>query len=96
MEKALQTVQHQGARDETRAALDRLVEAGHPDAPVILEALFQGDRVTMNLPQAARGLDRWVAVAPDAWRPRHLSGPSCPNRSPTSPRPGPITARFST
>jgi tetratricopeptide (TPR) repeat protein len=54
-----------GEVDEVGGYCQSLLEQGHPEAPLIREALAQGFSVTMRLPEASFYLDQWLEEAPE-------------------------------
>jgi tetratricopeptide (TPR) repeat protein len=67
LERKLIAVQKHGTKGPIRQELAELGAAGHPDAPLILEASVQGDRAAMDLNAAWVWLDIWVEQFPDDW-----------------------------
>lgn len=65
LERTLQHVQL-GDLDTDRAYLHGLLDQGHPDSVLILEALAQGYLRSFRLSDAVAVLDRWLALRPGA------------------------------
>ena len=66
LEDVLAKVQQTGVRGADRALLQSPVD----DERVILEAMFKGDRRTLNLKEALRWVNTWIAHFPEDWIPR--------------------------
>jgi tetratricopeptide (TPR) repeat protein len=54
-----------GETDAVGRFCQALIEQDHPDTPLILEALAQGEMALLRFADANRHLDQWLALAPD-------------------------------
>jgi tetratricopeptide (TPR) repeat protein len=63
-----------GEIDEVGDYCHGLLAQGHPDTPLIIEALIQGCFATMRYGEAARDLQRWLAMSPEQPQALYLSG----------------------
>ncbi|MCI0457875.1 MAG: tetratricopeptide repeat protein [Gemmataceae bacterium] len=64
LEQLLQDAQRTGMGGHAGELLQAFVKARHPEDRFILEALFKGDRATLNLGRAGHWLDLWIERYP--------------------------------
>jgi tetratricopeptide (TPR) repeat protein len=74
LERQLQEVQQIGVLGQTGELLKMYAHRRHPEEKYVLEALFKGDRGTLNMNRATVWLNLWVERFPDDWLPRLWRG----------------------